>query len=109
MLIGIHEVSLGTVLQKFERDHAQLGVYFEWKTADFVAATNDPLGEKKDLATKLINDTSEIYREMGLLQLAKSKRSAAAKAVENTLFIERLVLKLAGFGEILFNESPCVA
>ena len=99
-IIGIHEVSQTTLLQKLERDHAQLGVYFEWKAAEFVAAVNDPLGEKKELAAKLINDTSENYREMGILQLVRNKRSVAAKAIESTLFIERLMLKLAGFGKI---------
>ena len=99
-LIGIHEVSQGTVLQKLERDHAAFGVYFEWKVAEYMAALNDPLGEKKDLAAKLMNNTSENPREMGILQLGQKREDIANEALESTLTIEKLMLSLAGFADL---------
>jgi len=98
-IIGMREIALTTVMQKNERDHAVTTTLFEFRIKEYLYLLDKDQPESINNLKELANKRSDVYSEMGLLQLLDEIKKQPVAILTQTNGIEKIIFRILGLGE----------
>jgi len=96
---GMTEISTAALLQKMERDHIEYSVRLEYRAGAYVRSLKESSDESRAEAYRLLTETSDDSRKMGISQLLEKMLKLELDVFTVTNAFERMLFRFFGFGQ----------